>query len=120
MQLNPFLYVTLCACLVSVAHAHHSHANIDRNDVRRLTGVVSEYGWQMPHVFLKVMAPNQGGELVEYSIELLHPPAMVERGWSADSFARRAIALPGRARGIAIRIAITRRFRGPRRQTVRA
>ena len=77
----------LCACLVSVAHAHHSHGNIDRNDIRRLTGVVSEYGWQMPHVFLKVMAPNQSGDLVEYSIELLHPPAMVERGWSADSFA---------------------------------
>lgn len=74
------------ASLVTTASAHHSHANIDRNDIRRHTGVVSEYGWQMPHVFLKVMAPNQSGDIVEYSIELLHPPGMVERGWSADSF----------------------------------
>ena len=50
------------------------------------TGVVSEYGWSMPHVFLKVMAPNEQGEVVEYSIELLHPPAMLQRGWSKDSF----------------------------------
>ena len=39
----------------------------------------------MPHVFIKAMAPNAAGEVVEYSIEVLHPPAMVERGWSKDS-----------------------------------
>lgn len=66
--------------------AHHSHANIDRSKIERHTGVVSEYSWTMPHVFLKVMAPNPEGEVVEYSIELLHPPGMLQRGWDKDSF----------------------------------
>lgn len=70
----------------SPAGAHHSHANIDRNNIQRHTGVVTQYGWTMPHVFIKVMAPNPRGEVVEYSIELLHPPAMLERGWSDTSF----------------------------------
>lgn len=68
------------------AGAHHSHANIDPKNIQRHTGVVKQYGWLMPHVFLKVMAPNAQGEVVEFSIELLHPPAMLERGWNAASF----------------------------------
>lgn len=68
------------------AYGHHSHANLDREDVRRHTGVVTEYSWTMPHVYIKAMAPNQHGEVVEYSIELLHPPGMAQRGWSRDSF----------------------------------
>ena len=68
------------------ASAHHSHANLDQDDIQRHTGVVSEFGWTMPHVFIKAMAPNRRGEIVEYSIELLHPPGMAQRGWSRDSF----------------------------------
>lgn len=66
--------------------AHHSHATIDPDDVRVLRGTVTKYGWSMPHVYLKVRAPNPAGEIVEYSIEMLHPAAMSERGWSRDTF----------------------------------
>jgi len=81
----------IAACLgglwyAGVVHAHHSHSNIDRSDIQRHTGVVSEYSWTMPHVYLKVQAPNARGEVVEYSIELLHPPGMLQRGWTAESF----------------------------------
>ena len=79
----------LCACALLSARAavaHHSHANIDPEDIQRHTGVVMEFGWTMPHVYIKAMAPNPNGELVEYSIELLHPPGMAQRGWSRDSF----------------------------------
>lgn len=68
------------------AFAHHSHANLDRNDIQQHSGIVSEYSWSMPHVYLKVRAPNAAGTVVEYSIELLHPPGMLERGWNQDSF----------------------------------
>jgi hypothetical protein len=40
----------------------------------------------MPHVYLKVEAPNPAGEVVEYSIEMLHPGAMAALGWYKDSF----------------------------------
>ena len=66
--------------------AHHSHSTIDRNDVRVLSGVVTKYGWSMPHVYLKVEAPNPQGEIVEFTIETVHPAAMTERGWSKTSF----------------------------------
>jgi len=66
--------------------AHHSHSTIDRNDVRVLRGIVTTFGWSMPHVYLKVNAPNLQGEIVEFSIEMNHPAAMTERGWSKDSF----------------------------------
>lgn len=73
----------LLAC--GSATAHHSHATLDQNDVRVLTGTVTKYGWQMPHVFLKVMAPNREGKLVEYSIEMGNPPSMARQGWGKDS-----------------------------------
>lgn len=75
------LAVQACSAL-----AHHSHASLDPNDVRVLSGVVTRYSWSMPHVYLKVEAPNQAGELVEYSIEMLHPGAMAELGWDKDTF----------------------------------
>jgi len=65
--------------------AHHSHSTLDREDVRVLTGTVTKYGWQMPHVFLKVMAPNREGMIVEYSIEMGNPPSMARQGWGKDT-----------------------------------
>lgn len=78
-----FLLLMFTSTLVS---AHHSHASLDRNNIQLHKGVVSKYSWKMPHVFLAVNAPNNEGEVVEYFIELLHPPGMKEKGWSRDSF----------------------------------
>ena len=67
-------------------YAHHSHANLDRTNVQQHTGVVTQYSWRMPHAFLEVQGPNQAGELVNWTIELLHPAGMIQWGWSQDSF----------------------------------
>lgn len=76
----------LLALHASVALGHHSHASLDPADVRVLTGVVTRYSWSMPHVYLKVEAPDPAGEVVEYSIEMLHPGAMAALGWDKDTF----------------------------------
>ncbi len=76
----------LLALQASCAFAHHSHASLDPDDVRVLSGVVTRYSWSMPHVYLKVEAPNPAGDVVEYSIEMLHPGAMAEQGWDKDTF----------------------------------
>jgi len=68
------------------ADAHHSHATIDQDDQRTYKGVVVKYGWTMPHVYLKVDAPDENGAIVEYSIEMEHPPAMKGKGWDRDTF----------------------------------
>ncbi len=40
----------------------------------------------MPHVFLRVKGPDDEGNIVEYSIELSHPPAMARLGWTRDTW----------------------------------
>ena len=67
-------------------YAHHSHANLDRDNIQQHTGVVTKYSWRMPHVFLQVQGPNQAGDLVNWSIELLHPAGMIQWGWGQDTF----------------------------------
>lgn len=49
------------------------HANLDMSKSMVHKGTVVRYGWSMPHVYMKVNAPNSKGEIVEYSIEMLHP-----------------------------------------------
>lgn len=83
------LFGTLCAAgllFSSTGNAHHSHASLDPNDVRTYSGVVTRYSWTMPHVFLKVQGQDEAGALVEYSIEMNHPPSMAKKGWSKTSF----------------------------------
>ena len=72
--------------LSAPAVAHHSHASLDKDDVRTFHGVVTRYSWTMPHVFMKVKGPDKNGKIVEYSIEMNHPPSMAQKGWSKDSF----------------------------------
>jgi len=78
--------IIVLALLATVpASAHHSHSSLDKNNIQTHKGVVKKFGWGMPHVFIKVMAPNSSGDVVEYSIETLHPPAMMQRGWTRNS-----------------------------------
>ena len=65
--------VTFLLVSLPAANAHHSHANLDNNDIRQHTGVVTRYSWRMPHVFLQVQGTNQAGDLVNWSIEILIP-----------------------------------------------
>lgn len=69
-----------------VSNAHHSHASLNKEDVRIYQGVVTRYSWTMPHVFMKVDGPDENGKIVEYSIEMNHPPSMARKGWSKKSF----------------------------------
>jgi len=78
--------MTMAIALPLSSVAHHSHATLNMNDVRIYKGVVKKYGWAMPHVYLKVMAPDADGNIVEYSIEMQHPPAMAQVGWSKTTW----------------------------------
>jgi len=86
---NPiFKFVILMVSLLLFpfnAIAHHSHANLNANDIQTHRGVVEQYGWGMPHVYIKVNALNSKGEIVLYNIELVNPPGMLQRGWDKNS-----------------------------------
>lgn len=66
--------------------AHHSHASLNRDDVRIKSGVVTEYLWRSPHIYIKVEAPNEVGQLVEYFMEMGNPMSMSSMGWDEDSW----------------------------------
>ena len=76
------VFALLAALLTS---GHHSHSNLDKNKIQSHKGTVTKFDWRMPHVFIKALAPNSEGEVVEYSIEMLHPPGMIQRGWNKTS-----------------------------------
>jgi hypothetical protein len=78
--------LVLVSCTPIVVLAHHSHANLNREDVRVYTGVVAKYGWNMPHVYMKVQGVDPAGKVVDYVIEMGNPSSMVKQGWSKTTF----------------------------------
>lgn len=89
MMMKYKLSIALVAIAVAAplaSFAHHSHSTINMDDVRLYSGIVTKYGWAMPHVYLKVKGPDDDGNIVDYSIEMGHPPSMVKRGWAKDTW----------------------------------
>jgi len=86
LMVSKWVVSSVLVIFSSVVMGHHSHSSLDRNNIQLHKGVVTKYSWSMPYVFLRIDAPNNNGEVVEYSVELLHPPGMKANGWNADSF----------------------------------
>jgi len=86
MRVLSRIALVLVACAPVVALAHHSHANLNRDDVRVYTGVITKYGWSMPHVYMKVQGVDPDGNVVDYVIEMANPSSMVRQGWSKQTF----------------------------------
>lgn len=64
--------------------AHHSTAMFDKKKQATTTGVVSEYQWTNPHVFIEVDVV-EGGKRVRYSIEGGTTRTMEKHGWKVRS-----------------------------------
>lgn len=80
------LIAAILAFGIGPAQAHHSHASLNKDDVRLYKGRVTKYSWTMPHVFLQIDAPDEDGNIVQYTVELQHPPAMARLGWSKTTW----------------------------------
>jgi hypothetical protein len=68
------------------AYAHHSSAIFDLERAVTLEGVVTEYEWANPHVYLYVDTGSDGGETGVWEVEASAPSIMVLRGWSPGTF----------------------------------
>jgi hypothetical protein len=80
-----FLAGTLCA-FSGAALAHHSFAMFDQSKHIQIQGVVQDYQWTQPHVWLDLMVVGkQGGEPVRWGIEAQSPGILFRRGWKPDS-----------------------------------
>jgi hypothetical protein len=68
--------------LLNSAVAHHSFAMFDAKQSVTLHGVVKEFRWTNPHVFIQLVATDDGGVAPgEWSIELTSPEHLARAGW---------------------------------------
>ncbi len=66
-----------------LALAHHSFAMYDFSKNATLAGVVQEFQWAGPHVWIQVLVPDGAGGNKEWSIECGAPGMMTRTGWNS-------------------------------------
>lgn len=80
-----FLVVGLLAVSVSL-FAHHGNTAYDTTKTITVKGTVTDYVWANPHVFVKVDAKDEGGNIVHWVVEAQNPVSMTQIGWSKNTF----------------------------------
>jgi hypothetical protein len=66
--------------------AHHGNAAYDTDKSVNVKGTVTAYIWANPHVFVKVDAKDDSGNLAHWIVEAQNPVSMSAIGWSRDTF----------------------------------
>ena len=88
-RLFTFLLSTIAvlALFTGVLSAHHGRAGYDtKGQGITLRGVVTEYKWINPHVFLNWNVKNEKGEVVEWTGEFSSPTTMISEGMGKNTF----------------------------------
>jgi hypothetical protein len=75
---------TIALVFAQAAYGHHSDAGIDMESTVTLDGTITEFHWRNPHVYFMVEAPNEAGELVEWSVQLGSTITTGRLGWNRD------------------------------------
>ena len=75
----------ILAATCGQAQAHHSGAMFDQARQVELTGTVREFQWVNPHVFIQLMAKDERGRDVEWSLEMTAPVHLQRLGWRKSS-----------------------------------
>ena len=85
MNFKALALAGVALCLASPALAHHSFAMFDREKNVTMSGVVTEFEWTNPHVWIHMKVPDQSGKDVVWSFEMQAINANAALGWRADS-----------------------------------
>ena len=67
-------------------HAHHSDAGVDMKSVVAFSGVVREFAWRNPHVYV-VVETEQNGKPVRWELQMGAVSGLSRRGWTAKTLA---------------------------------
>ena len=67
------------------ALAHHSFAMFDRDHPLTVEGVVKDFQWTNPHVWIQVMIPDAKGVNQEWGVECTSVNFMRRQGWDRAS-----------------------------------
>lgn len=73
------------ALAAGAAQAHHSFAMFDLNREVTVSGTVRQFQWTNPHAYIQVLAKDEQGRDVEWSMEMGAPMYLYARGWRPTS-----------------------------------
>jgi hypothetical protein len=77
-------YSLIAIAALLTAHsalAHHSFAMFDQSKAAPMQGIVKDFRWTNPHVFIQLLVKTDGGGEVEWSIEMTSPEHLARVGW---------------------------------------
>jgi Family of unknown function (DUF6152) len=86
LRLRLTLAAGLAATLMAApALAHHSFAMFDRDHPATLQGVVKDFQWTNPHVWIELAVPDAKGADQQWSVECTSVNFMRREGWDRAS-----------------------------------
>jgi len=82
-DLRRLLFLALAVVMLSggSAWAHHSFAMFDLEKEVTLEGVVKEFPWKNPHVWLHILTPDGKGGTTEWGLEMGTTGMLTRTGW---------------------------------------
>ncbi len=66
------------------AQAHHSDVGMNMESMVTINGVVTEFNWRNPHVYLLIEVTDEQGETEEWEVQMGSVSVSQHRGWSSD------------------------------------
>jgi Family of unknown function (DUF6152) len=78
----PWIVAAFC---MHTAAAHHSTAEFDYTRQVTIKGMVKEVQWTNPHSYIQLLVDGEGGEKIQWSVEIGSPSLNVNMGWRKDS-----------------------------------
>ena len=67
------------------AGAHHSPSLFDTGQTVSVEGIVTDYRWANPHVFIEIEAEEPDGTTTSWTVEASWPAELVAHGISRDT-----------------------------------
>ena len=66
--------------------AHHSRANFQLDEVITIEGVVRDYSWKNPHVYMEIEVSGENNQSISWLIESHSLTGLRKLGWDRGSF----------------------------------
>ena len=80
-KILPAFAVLAALGATTAADAHHSFAMFDLTKEVTVKGKVRKFQWTNPHAYIQLVAKNDAGQDVEWSMEMGAPMYLYARGW---------------------------------------
>src|SRR5512143_775727 len=85
VRIGAMLSLIVAACFTAAASAHHSTAEFDYTKQITIKGTVKEVQWTNPHSYIQLIVDGEGGEKIQWSVEIGSPSININMGWRKTS-----------------------------------